>query len=233
MKIFIDIETIPTSIEAERDRILTDAYDRARTADPPSTYKRPETIARWREDQIAEAEADGEGRWRKTALSGDWGEIVCISWALDDDPVSSDYRGSLQDSERDVLGSFWRAMAETKPRFGGVPTWVGHNIEFDLRYLHHRSVVHNVRPTIHTHHNTAPWRTEYRYDTMQQWCGMRDRIKLTELCRILGIDITGDIDGSQVWDHFVAGDIDSIRQHCEADVERVRQVYRRLTWGQG
>jgi hypothetical protein len=54
--------------------------------------------------------------------------------------------------------------------------------------------------------------------------------KLTDLCEALGIDSDDDIPGSEVWDAYQDGRHNDIARHCQIDVERVREVYQRLTF---
>ena len=58
---------------------------------------------------------------------------------------------------------------------------------------------------------------------------------MDRLCRALGLpqkgdEIGEDIDGSKVWDFVQAGRLDDVATYCCGDVERVREVYNRLTF---
>ena len=80
MNIYLDIETIPSQVEGYKESI---------DVSPPAQMKKAETIDAW---------VNGDGKYagerdkvideiyRKTALSGTHGEILCISWALNDEP---------------------------------------------------------------------------------------------------------------------------------------------------
>ena len=59
---------------------------------------------------------------------------------------------------------------------------------------------------------------------MQLWCGNRDSIGLDELCKILGIEGNGDMDGSKVYDMWLAGEHEKIGEYCSQDVEKVRAI---------
>jgi hypothetical protein len=67
-------------------------------------------------------------------------------------------------------------------------------------------------------------------DLRTEWYGTQARggTKLTDLCEAFGIEVDDTIDGSQVAERWDAGDIDTIVRHCEADVERVRELYARI-----
>ena len=216
MLIYLDIETIPS----QRADVIERGPELVKV---PASYKNEEKIEAYRAEHADEA-------YRRTALDGGYGEIVCICWAVDDGPVEESTRASADESEADLLARFFaaaKAAADASP--ASLPAFVGHNIAFDLRFLHHRSVVLGVHHPIHLPYNAASWQGRY-VDTMFEWSGARGSIKLVDLCDVLGIEVDDEIDGSQVWDRYQAGDIDTIVKHCRADVERVRQVYRRLQY---
>ena len=237
MNIYLDIETVPSQREDVRARIKERIYTEAEAAEPPRSItdlKTEETrvkrLTAWRMQRDAKAVEDAEEQWRRTALEGGYGEAVCISWAVDDGPVRSHWRSGLAFSEeRALLEAWFEALEPVKRQHSSLPTFCGHNIEFDLRFLHHRSVIHGIQPPIYLPYNAAAWQGRY-IDTVYEWCGARGSVKLVELCDMLGIDVEDAIDGSQVWDAFQAGDITAIVEHCESDVERVRQIERMLRW---
>jgi hypothetical protein len=80
MRIPIDIETIPTQSPERLEVIRQRTLDDAREAQPPANYKKPESIAKWREQHIADAEDRALDAHHETALEGSWGEVVCICW---------------------------------------------------------------------------------------------------------------------------------------------------------
>ncbi len=71
---------------------------------------------------------------------------------------------------------------------------------------------------------------------MQAWAGRFNRDKwpsLDELCLALSIPSPkeGGVDGGKVFDLVKAGDFEKLRAYCAADVEAVRLIHRRLTFG--
>ena len=218
MNIFIDIETIPD----QRDGALELAKARVKV---PANYKDVKKIASYI-DEHAEEER------RRTALNGGYGEIFCVSLAAQDEPVVTVERFDPWDaegSERSVLerlNNLVPALLHNRR-----PRYIGHCVEFDLRFLFHRYVVHGIRPAFALPYNEPSWRDAY-FCTMFAWAGTRGSVKLKELSAILGIEQgANDIDGSEVWAAVQAGREDDVIAHCEADVRRVREVYNRLTFG--
>ena len=66
---------------------------------------------------------------------------------------------------------------------------------------------------------------------MQAWCGFKDRISQDNLCKALGIEgKPSDISGENVWDFYRAGGIDRIEEYNRDDVEKAREIYKRLNF---
>ncbi|MEJ7618198.1 MAG: 3'-5' exonuclease [Pyrinomonadaceae bacterium] len=90
----------------------------------------------------------------KTALSGDFGRILCIGYAVDAvagersakvigwDEEASEFTCH----ETSMLEEFWEVMRGFRPDRDRI---VGHNIfDFDLKFIYKRSIIHGVRPTM-------------------------------------------------------------------------------------
>lgn len=234
MNIYLDIETIPGQSPAVREMI-------AETITPPATMSKPETIAKWMAEQ---RDAAIEDAWRKTSFDGAFGHIAVIGYAIADaEPVTlyQELYGAPE-VERDILGAFFSALETAGSRVlrGGTrsdttPTFIGHNVlDFDLRFIFQRAVMLGIRPPSCIPFDAKPW-DQAVFDTMTTWAGARNRVSLDKLCRAFGIDTKGseigeEIDGSQVWDFVKAGRIADVARYCAGDVERVRQIHRRLTF---
>lgn len=216
MYIYIDGETLPS----QRADIIAEIPGRVKV---PKSYKDEKKIAEYRENHAEET-------YHATGLSGDYGELCCVCWAIDDGEIHQAFRAEATQPEAAILAFLWSSIQEaTAARPNSAPVFVGHNVEFDLRFLHHRSIVLGARPPIYLPYNAAPWQGRYRC-TQYEWSGAKGFIKLTELCRVLGIEVDDEIDGSQVWQAFQSGEISKIVEHCRADVDRVRQIAKRLIW---
>jgi len=223
MDIFNDIETIPGQKPGLKEAI-------AETISPPGNMKKAETIAHW---EAYEKPVKIEEAYRKTALSGATGEIICISWAFDNGAISNVIRG-LDDSEADMLNDFFKVLAENTTQVGEPRRlrWIGHNVkDFDLRFMYQRAIILGVRPPVPLPHNARPGSPEV-FDTMTEWAGFRNTVKLDTLCQALGIPGKDDsgMDGSQVWDRVQAGELAKVASYCDDDVDRVRQLFRRMNF---
>lgn len=221
MKLFLDIETIPTKRQDVRDYI-------AATVSPPGNISKAETIAKWMEESKPAAIEDAIN---KTGLDGSFGQVCCIGWAFDDGNVSVTHDAN---DESSVLEVFSNALSniDLNERFSTAV--IGHNVSaFDLRFLMQRFIVNGIRPpvVIERAAQAKPWESDKVFDTMVQWAGAGNRVSLDKLCLALSIPSPkGDLDGSKVWEYVKAGRISEVADYCSRDVEAVRSVYRRMSF---
>lgn len=222
---------------------------------PPANYKDPAKIAEWDanerpkkvkalKDQIARLEdecaAKGEEAWRKTSFDGALGQIVVIGYAIDNEkPVTLYLENDFLElrSEATLLRAFFQMLGKLNAQQAVTMSWVGHNIiDFDFRFLFQRSVIHGIKPPFIIPFDAKPWGDRV-FDTMLAWAGARGRVGQDKLCRVLGIDAKGtelgdEIDGSRVWDFIKEGRIADVATYCGGDVERAREIHRRLTFAE-
>lgn len=218
-KVFIDIETMPS-----HDPKILEAV--AAKITPPGSMKKPETIEAWEKEKkpalVAKAQHD-------LGLKGATGEIFCISYAVGEGEVRTFSRELPVKSEGEVLQEFYWALDQDLAEGMRKPLFVGHNVTFDLRFLFHRSVILGIYPLVKLPYNSSSWSGDY-YDTMYEWCGLREYIKLHELAEALGLDGKDGMDGSMVWDEIKAGNFEKVMLYCEDDVRITREVYKKLTF---
>lgn len=231
MHIFFDVETIPSQHPEAR----TWARE---TVKPPGSYKKPESIAKWWEE---EGEAAADEAYRRQALDAAAGELVAISWATEDGEPETVARGPGE-SEADMLRAFFDRVAailqresvtgaDGRPCWDADPFFIAHNAPFDLGYLWRRSIILGVRPPFRLPSPGARDGKDYG-DTMTLWAGYRQTIGLSRLCRALGVpDPKTEGDGGQVFDWWQAGDLERIARYNRADVAAVRACWWRLHWG--
>lgn len=205
MKLFLDIETLPAP--GEKMEILKSFWEDSRRKNGTPLKK---------------GENDFETYFRNTSFQGEFGRILCISCAIDDQPAEA-----LSGDEAEILRKFW-AIAKDAHLF------VGHNImEFDLRFIYKRSVILGVRPSREL--SFARYRSEPIFDTMKEWekWGAQG-CSLHRLSIALGIASPKEegIDGSKVYDYYLAGKVDDICKYCNRDVEATRKVYKKMTFSE-
>jgi len=189
------------------------------------------------ESRARKIEKGGDDHAR-TALSGDFGRILCIGYA-NEDSAGVIKRGVIgwDDSslrfhcdERCTLTGFWEMMRGFRT---GVDRIVGHNLfDFDLKFIYKRSIVHGVKPTVEL--SFARYRNQPLFDTMCEWerWGYGSKISLDRLARVLDLPSSKDdgIDGSRIHELFMAGEHRAIHDYCLRDVELTRLIYRRMVF---
>lgn len=211
MKIYLDIETLPSDADWVREEI-------SKSIVCPGNYSKPESIAAWEDEKKP---ALVEEALQKTGLDGGYGRVCCVGYAVEDGPVIVD----IGAEEGPLLAIVKEALESTS-----MPVVVGHNISFDIRFLFQRCVVNGVWPgrALFTASQAKPW-DKCLADTMLMW-HPQNKVSLAKLCKILGIEKHDPVDGSQVAQLWREGKMDDIVNHCQSDVEAVRKVHRKLTF---
>jgi 3'-5' exonuclease len=207
--VFIDIETLPVQCPDFRAKIVA-------TAKPPANYSKPETIAKWREDNADEVVA-------KTALDPAAGHICSIGYAIGDQDVANMTAQTI-DAEAAIIRTFFDALPQI-----GMTRFIGHYITgFDLRFIMCRAIVLGVKVPALWPRDPKPW-DQNVFDTMTAWAGARGTIGLERLCEALGIESPkGDMAGNQVAAAWAAGEFDRIADYNRRDVAAVREVFRKF-----
>jgi len=215
--IFLDIETVPAGERPTIDLLK-----------PPGQMKKADTIAAWRNDTIARTE-DLDDIYRKRALSYVEGRILCISYAIEKGPV----KGLIDDDEEALITRFEEALlAHDSAIFKRTNTLVGHNaLSFDVPFLFLRAAKYrrgNLKALFSVPRDCLK-------DTMKMFC-VTDRagyVSLARACAFFGIEGVKDgMDGSQVYDQYLAGNGQGVLEYCMKDVDSLRKLYYRLTYGE-
>lgn len=157
---------------------------------------------------------------RRTALNGNFGRVLCIGYAYDSDPAAI-----ISGDEPEILRAFWSVAAPAD-------LFIGHNIlEFDLPFIIKRSIIQRVKPSRQL--SFARYRSEPIYDTKKEWDNWSNvpATSLDTLAKLFGYPTSKQgIDGSQVYDFWLAGRQKEIEDYCRRDVELTRRIYRRLNF---
>lgn len=189
-QLFFDIETIPaTAADLQK---LIDSYNET---DPPMSF---------------------EQYYRTTSLSGDWGRILCIGYAVDRESVQI-----LTGRENEQLQQFWKIAQQAN-------LFIGHNIfRFDLPFIHRRSMAHQVQPTIDF---TIPKYREKIFDTLPHFKKIaQGPANLDAAAKFFGIPSSkAKMHGRLVWDYYKTERHDEIYDYCKKDVEVTREIFWRL-----
>jgi 3'-5' exonuclease len=217
-RLYLDIETLPAG--ENQHEALKILFEKRR--------------ARKNKKEEWEDKSDFEQFLLGTSFDGSFGRILCIAYAIDDDPVEcldgdTDEAGMLQ-KFWEVVGSISSQPRNTQwPDYG--VQFIGHNVmDFDLRFIYQRSIINQVKPAYEL--SFARYKNYPIYDTMKEWTKWtNNNIGLEHIALALGIPTPKDgIDGSQVYDFYKAGKANEICEYCQRDVDCTRQVYKRMNY---
>lgn len=214
MRLTIDIETLPALGWGDEDKLRW-AYRKV-----PKSYKKPESIAKWVQD-------NAEEQWRRTSFDPVHAVVWMVGLAVGDE---APFVLIAKDPAHDP-GECLRGLAEF---FGGLDYMpraiVGkYHRKFDLPLL-------AVQAFLHGQHRLGCYLADvlsYPYDKRVQDVGERwpgGPISLDPLARVLGVTGKPDgMDGSKVYDAYLAGREAEVAAYCGADVESARACWDVLT----
>jgi len=143
--------------------------------------------------------------------------------------------GDEDSTEQDLLQRFYAGLERYTPR---LVSWNGNG--FDLPVMHYRSLLYPVNaekywdngaidPSFRANNYRSRFHDRH-IDLMDVLSGYQPRaaITLDEIATLCGFPGKTDMDGAQVWQTWLAGDMASIRHYCETDVLNTYLVY--LNW---
>ncbi len=222
MEVFIDIESIPAQPE------LAIKTEIAKSIQHPATIKKELTILDWHNGAGKYAgvkEAAIEHEYRRGALDGGRGSVCSVCVSIDGliQTLHVDHAGDEAGLITDLFKCITASCGHTSPYF------IGHNVTFDLEFLWKRAVILGINPGF-----KIPFNGRHKSDfycNMQAWAGYGKRISQDNLAKMLGLPgKPDDINGSNVWDHYKAGDIERIAEYNQQDVLTVIEIYNRINF---
>jgi len=209
VKLFFDIETIPAE-EKYKDLVVELGLQKENRKNKTKIKR----LSKFKKQALYE----------QSAISGDFGRILCIGYALDEGEISI-----ISGEEDEILKSWWEIANKAD-------LFIGHNImDFDLRFIFKRSIVHSIKPSAkHLNLSFARYKNFPIYDTMREWgkWNPESLIKLDTLAKILNLESskTTGIDGSRVFEFYRKGKLHQIYEYCKRDVKLTREVYHRMAF---
>lgn len=235
MQIIIDLETAPSQQPGARELVRA-------SIKPPAAMKLPATIAKW---WAEEADAAVEDAYRRQSLDGGLaGEIISIAAVTGDGRQWVRCRAQGED-EAALLNEFiatveqWTRDDAARVLPDSPSAWpmddhylIAHNAAFDVPYLWRRCRVRGVPVPGWLPGPMARIGKDYGC-TMLAWAGWGNRVSLDALTRALGVPSPkGDgMDGSQVFDAWLAGEHERIAEYNLNDAIATAAVWHRLQGG--
>jgi 3'-5' exonuclease len=138
-------------------------------------------------------------------------------------------------SEAEMIQRFFDGVEKYTPN---IISWNGSG--FDLPVLHYRAMVHGISAPrywdLGEDDKDFKWnnyisRYHMRHldlmDVLAMYSG-RANAPLDQMAQLCGFPGKLGMDGSKVWDAYLVGDIDGIRNYCETDVANTHLVYLRF-----
>lgn len=230
--LYLDIETIPAGPKPEshypKKPSLEDVKTGNRKGNNAVIYaqeKLPDLVSKWHEDcKSLDQKIDDE--YRKRATNSLTCEVICIAYALSDAEPEV-----IRGTEQEIIQGFNALLNRYGVQKASLQV-VGHNIfEFDLPIIFHRSIKYGQSSLMKYMIGFNDYQGRGNiYDTMQKWnlFSYKKYTKLDDIAKFLSIKGKGDIDGSMVYDMYLAGQIDQICEYCMDDVDMVRRVHKRM-----
>lgn len=222
-KLFLDIETLPPQGGDHFARLRAEIK-------APGQYKKPESIAQW----LAEnADSIATEEFNKLGLDGLYGQVCVIGCAVNNrDVITFDARAYPSTGEAGLIAhaleQIQHASLDASGSYRSLSP-VGHNIDFDLRFLMQRAVRHGLVVPPCLRNAFDPDKGRYNvFDTMRVWSGYNKFAKLKDMARELLGDTCEDIDGADVAAVWKANP-EKVVEHCRRDVERVRRLYQAMS----
>jgi 3'-5' exonuclease len=169
-------------------------------------------------------------------LSHEQQRIVAISCARRaDDKFVVWSVGELTTSEDDLVRRFFDGIDRFSPE---LVSWNGGG--FDLPVLHYRGLKAGVQAErywetgdadstfrYNNYLNRFHWRHMDLMDVLSAY-QVRARASLQDIACLLGLPGKLGFSGAQVWDAYLAGNLDGIRRYCETDVLNCYLIYLRF-----
>ncbi|WP_339047231.1 3'-5' exonuclease [Candidatus Mesenet endosymbiont of Phosphuga atrata] len=144
--------------------------------------------------------------------------------------------GKLDSNEKELVQGFFEYISKTKPR---LISFNGRT--FDLPVLKYRAMKYGVQAE-YFYKSGDKWSNYMQRYSVDWHCdllealsdfGASARIKMNEVCSILGLPGKIGTDGGQVTSLYDSGKIQEIRDYCETDVINTYLIYLKLMQHQG
>jgi len=222
-----DIETVPD----------TDAVPNLTGFDDPDAAARREELDRYHLDIT-----DGRNSFPRQPFH----KVVAISFLeaqIERDGSTESYYlkelrsgGEAGFNEKQLLVGFFQYFERLRPR---LVSFNGRG--FDLPVLKYRAMVHGISSSW-LHQSGDKWNSyssryssDWHCDLMDQLSdyGASARVKLNEVCSVLGLPGKFGVDGSKVAEMIDAGEVEAVRDYCETDVLNTYLVYLRTMLHRG
>lgn len=209
----VDIETLPAmGMTEQQKRSLVKV---------PGNVTKDETRQRRIDEGWQEA-------WQRTSLEPEHGEILCVGVQLMDSQAEEAEPPMVfwGKNELETLRSLEDFIIRHPYR-----TIVSHNgLTFDWPWLFRRGAKYGLYELARAF-RSGPYTNDRFFDTKAVFEGPRGSVggsSLNTICELFGIERHNPISGAAVYDRYIQGDHQAIRQHVSDDVRVTMEVYKIL-----
>jgi len=212
-----DIETIP-DVDSGRRLFGLDGLSDRETAEVMFSRRRQET--------------DGASDFLRLHLH----RVIAISVLLSTrNKLNLWTLGTAESGEAEMIQRFFEGVERYTPR---IVSWNGRG--FDLPVLHYRALLHGIQAPRYwetgSEDQSFRWNNyinrfhERHTDLMDILAGyeMRAVAPLDQIAAMLGFPGKMGMSGDKVWDQYLDGNVEAIRNYCETDVINTYLVYLRF-----
>lgn len=228
--VFLDTETVPSEDKfffTFKEPIPTINY-----VPEHGSMKDPTKIEEWKQTKLIslvddwkkakqKASDEAEKSWRSQALESYLGRVIVICYAKNDGEV---IKLDSSKGEKEMLIEFQEDIKRYK-----TVNFCGHNLPFDLKFIFHRCLHYGLTELANVVRLDKGWTKGRDFDTQEMAFGgleWRGKISLHNLCKLLGVPTSkDDINGSEVLDAYLRGEIERIKTYCSKDVDRTRKCF--------
>jgi len=206
----IDIETIPSGEPLSIEELKEQA---------PKNYKNDDAKEKW-------AQANLDTEYKKRALDSLKGRVLCIGYKWNDNPVEVI---PYHENEKVVLEAFQNVLKAFESKLYAAAI-IGHNYRrFDNLWLVQRAYKYQLKniirllPTDKFDKRLVDTNDMFNLGVYGEYTSLKD------ICDFLDIPTSkDDIDGSEVYDVFMKGELERIYTYCGKDVDRTYACYNRM-----
>lgn len=227
---FLDTETVPSE-----DKFFFNFKEPMPTISSVPEHgsmKDPVKIEEWKQTKLAslvdewkkakqKACDEAERIWRSEALESFKGRVIVLCYAKNDGEV---IKLDSSKGEKEMLVEFQEDIKRYK-----TVNFVGHNLPFDLTFIFHRCLHYGLSELANIVRLDKGWTKGRDFDTQEMAFGglvWKGKISLHNLCKLLGVPTSkDDINGSQVLDAYLRGELDRIKSYCARDVVATRKCF--------
>jgi 3'-5' exonuclease len=222
--IVLDIETL-SSGQPDFENLKTEEQF---LEEAPKSYSKPKQ-QEWATDKFNNQLKERDEEFRKKALDSLQGRLFCIGICYNDEPVDI-IKFNMSEREMMIELTEW---IETNVGQRNIPItkFIGHRIgAFDLLWLIHRAYKYGNKKLLgYLPIGKFDKRVVDTNDLFNNYTYGK-YTSLDNICKFFEIEgKTEGMDGSKVWDYYLANKYDEIYSYCCDDVEATRRIYKMMT----